>query len=104
VEVADFLAGNAPHTIVGGGFYPVDVWDDAGEQFDRIKISALYNMSIGNIARFYGGGTIVFDDTTEMWYRQWGTIGMYDFYRDQAPYNYRVYDNGGAWVMYIRGT
>lgn len=104
VDVADFLAGNAPHTIVGGGFYPVDVWDDAGEQFDRIKISALYNMSIGNIARFYGGGTILFDDTTEMWYRQWGTIGMYDFYRDQAPYNYRVYDNGGAWVMYIRGA
>jgi hypothetical protein len=101
IAASTFLADQAPRSYVAGGYYPYDVWSGSPEGYDRIKMSSLYNQTTAEIASFYGSGTFLFDDTSELWYRQWGIMQMYDFYRDQAPHNYKVYDNGAYWVMYV---
>jgi hypothetical protein len=101
IAASTFLAEDAPPTYVVGGYYPYDVWSGSGEGYQRIKISSLYNQTTEQVSSYYGAGTFMFDNTTELWYRQWGIMPMYTFYQDQAPHNYKVYDNGAYWIMYV---
>ncbi len=101
IAASSFLADDAPNTYVIGGYYPYDVWSGSDEGYMRLKITSVYNQTTEQISSYYGGGTFLFDDTTELWYRQWGLMDAYTFYQDQAPHNYKVYDNGAYWVMYV---
>jgi hypothetical protein len=85
---------------VVGGYYPYKVWGSSGEDYQRLKYSTVYPEPPRNLSANLGPGTYVFDDTSELWYRQWGIRNMYDYYADQAASNYKVYDNGNYWVMY----
>ena len=101
IAASEYLAESAPRTYVVGGYYPYDVWSGEAEGYDRIKMSSIYNQTPETIATYYGGGTYLFDDTSELWYRQWGITDMYQFYANYAGDYYRVYDNGAYWVMYV---
>jgi hypothetical protein len=86
---------------VAGGFYPIDVWSEHGESYDRVKMVSLWNQSPELVVSWMGSGVFLFDDTTQMWYTQWGIKEVYDYYASTAPDNYKVYDNGMYWAMYV---
>jgi len=100
MAVSEYLANGVPPTYVVGGYYPYKVWGSSGEDYQRLKYSTVYPEPPRNLSANLGPGTYVFDDTSELWYRQWGIRNMYDYYADQAASNYKVYDNGNYWVMY----
>jgi len=101
ISATDFLASTAPHTYLVGGYYPYKVWGDHGEDYLRLKFSTTWPESAANTSAAIGPGTFLFDETSELWYRQWGIYNMYEFYEDDAYANNRVYDNGMYWVMYV---
>jgi hypothetical protein len=101
IAASTFLANNAPNTFVAGGYYPYDVWSGSNEGYTRLKITSLYNQSVEQLSTYYGSGTYLFDNSSVLWYRQWGVMDAYNFYKDQAPHNYKVYDSGTYWVMYV---
>lgn len=86
---------------VAGGFYPIDVWSEHGESYDRVRMVSLWNQSPELVVSWMGSGVFLFDDTTEMWYTQWGIQEVYNYYASTAPDHYKVYDNGMYWAMYV---
>lgn len=100
IKAADYLSQLDPKW-VAGGFYPIDVWSEHGESYDRVRMISLWNQSPELVASWMGSGVFLFDDTTEMWYRQWGIQEVYAYYTSTAPYHYKVYDNGMYWAMYV---
>ncbi|MBI0583541.1 MAG: hypothetical protein ISF22_04860 [Methanomassiliicoccus sp.] len=100
IAAADHLSQSDP-AWVAGGFYPIDVWSESGEQYQRVRMVSLYNQTPEVAASWQGSGAFLFDQTTENWYRQWGIQEVYTFYEGFAPQNYKVYDNGNYWVMYV---
>jgi hypothetical protein len=101
IAATDYLADHAPSTYVAGGYYPYNVWSDHGENYMRIQTRSLYNQTADEVASYSGGGAYLFDDTTESWYRQWGIMDVYTFYENQSAQNYKVYDNGAYWAMFV---
>ena len=108
MAASEYLAERGPGTYVVGGYYPYFVWGDGPEGYERMKFNTAYGSeehaeTIDNLTTYYGRGAYMFDHTSELWHRQWGIHYMYLFYEEQAPVNYRVYDNGDHYVVYARG-
>lgn len=100
ITATDYMSELDPKW-VAGGFYPVDVWSESGESYSRVRMVSLWNQSPELVVSWMGSGIFLFDDTTEMWYTQWGIQEVYDYYSSAAPENYKVYDNGMYWAMYV---
>jgi hypothetical protein len=100
IAAADYFSQLDP-SWVAGGFYPYDVWSEHGESYERVKMISFWDQTPENVVSWMGDGVFLFDDTTEMWYRQWGTQEVYNYYTSTAPDNYRIYDNGMYWAMYV---
>ncbi|MDW5563176.1 MAG: hypothetical protein SA339_08110 [Methanomassiliicoccus sp.] len=100
IKAADYFSQLDP-LWVAGGYYPIDVWSAHGESYNRVKMISLWNQTPENIVSWMGSGVFLFDNTTEMWYRQWGTHDVYTYYASTAPDHYKVYDNGMYWAMYV---
>ena len=101
IAASDYLAENVPQTYVIGGYYPYRDWGD-GEDYQRLQFSAVYPTTVYDMAAGSGPGSYLFDDTTELWYKQWAIENRYEFYLDQELQNYRVYDNGRYQVMFTK--
>ena len=102
IAATDYLSEEVPQTYVIGGYYPYKDWGD-GESYQRLQFSATYPTTVHDMATSSGPGSYLFDDTTELWYLQWGIKDRYDFYLSQEGQNYKVYDNGQYQVMFARG-
>lgn len=102
IAATDYLAEEVPQTYVIGGYYPYKDWGD-GESYQRLQFSATYPTTVLEMASSSGSGSYLFDDTTELWYKQWGIEDRYDFYLNQEVMNSKVYDNGRYQVMFARG-
>lgn len=103
IAASTYMAEEVPPTYVVGGYYPYDVWSLEPEEYSRLKFNTAWGSngeSIANLTTYYGSGSYLFDETTELWYRQWGVRFMYDYYVDQAADYYRVYDNGAYWAAF----
>ena len=106
IETTDFLTGHMPEKsfVVGGGFYPYDVWNGGSEQFSRIVYDSAWPNTMSNLTSWYGPGAIEFDSTGQLWYTQWGITAFYDLYLNQTMGLDKVYDNGQSWVVYDPGA
>ncbi len=102
IAATDYLSEEVPQTYVIGGYYPYKDWGD-GESYQRLQFSATYPTTVLEMASSSGSGSYLFDDTTELWYKQWGIEDRYDFYLNQEVMNSKVYDNGRYQVMFARG-
>lgn len=102
IAASDYLSDEVPQTYVIGGYYPYKDWGD-GESYQRLQFSATYPTTVLEMASSSGSGSYLFDDTTELWYKQWGIEDRYDFYLNQEVMNSKVYDNGRYQVMFARG-
>ena len=102
IAASDYLSEEVPQTYVIGGYYPYKDWGD-GESYQRLQFSATYPTTVLEMASSSGSGSYLFDDTTELWYKQWGIEDRYDFYLNQEVMNSKVYDNGRYQVMFARG-
>ena len=102
IAASDYLSEEVPQTYVIGGYYPYKDWGD-GESYQRLQFSATYPTTVHEMASSSGSGSYLFDDTTELWYKQWGIEDRYDFYLNQEAMNSKVYDNGRYQVMFARG-
>ena len=103
IAASDYLSEEVPQTYVIGVYYPYKDWGD-GESYQRLQFSATYPTTVLEMASSSGSGSYLFDDTTELWYKQWGIEDRYDFYLNQEIMNSKVYDNGRYQVMFVRGT
>jgi hypothetical protein len=101
LATSDFLSDAMPsRSTVIGGHYPDLVWRDGNWTFLQEEYFSVAPDPFGNITR--GRATaMVFDNTTELWHRQWGTFkGIYKPYWDDRFNNSMVLDNGRYWIIY----
>lgn len=105
VNASDFLNSHIQNnSVVVGGEYPEHIWGNSTpSNFNKLSLASAYPETYRNFSGTSTTATaMVFDRTSELWYRQWGMMRIYEFYlRDAGAYN-RVYDNG-AYVMYSGG-
>lgn len=106
ISASDFLNDHIHNdSFVLGGLYPDHVWgieppsDFSKRSFAQVYPDTYYNITIDHPA----GSAMVFDRSSELWSRQYGTIKLYNFYLDQTPFDNRVYDSG-AYEIYSGGT
>ena len=105
VNASDFLDDHIVNdSFVLGGMYPDHIWGNSTpSNFNKLSFANEYPETYRDISGTSTTATaMVFDRTSELWYRQWGMTRIYEFYlRDAGAYN-RVYDNG-AYVIYSGG-
>ncbi len=84
-----------------GGIYPDDVWTGRPPpELVRIRLFILFPQFLSNYTSGDLSGIMVFDRTSELWYRQYGMRFIYDYYlRDAGNYS-KVYDNDAYWIVY----
>ncbi len=106
VNASDFLDSHMQNnSVVIGGMYPDYVWgDSAPTSFSKFGYITAFPDSYSNVSERTSSITaLVFDRSSELWNRQYGTIRFYNFYLDETPALDRVYDSG-AYTIYSGGA
>ena len=102
VAVSGFLDRAEPDSLVLDGFFPAPVWLDIQS---RTRYTGLgFFIVFDTHFDAFGDGThvyAVFDDTAELWYRQWRGIDVFQFYEDNRTRHSNIYADGRATIYLI---
>ncbi len=102
VAVSKFLEGVESEALVLDGFFPVPVWlnIESRTRYSAIGFFVVYPRSLEE----FGDGTAVyavFDETADLWYRQWRGVDVYRFYDEDRSVYSSIYANGEATIHMI---
>ncbi|MCQ5375851.1 MAG: hypothetical protein NO474_04560 [Methanomassiliicoccales archaeon] len=101
-EASDYINQNlANGSFIIGGFFPSDVWSGLPpKNFYNIYLFNAYPLKLSNFTSERTAGAIIFDRTSELWYRQYGMTFIYQHYVNESGNYNKVFDNGAYWVIY----
>ncbi|MDH7507847.1 MAG: hypothetical protein QHH00_00415 [Methanomassiliicoccales archaeon] len=101
-EASDYINQNiANGSFIIGGFFPSDVWSGLPpKNFYNIYLFNAYPLKLENFTSNRTAGAIIFDRTSELWYRQYGMEFIYQHYVNESGNYNKVFDNGAYWIIY----